>query len=149
MPELESLNERKKNMQLINDQVGGWTQRVIAKMQEQLGGLTIQTEDKPMASIFREIAHLSKSQLGTIKQRREGDEEDSLGDKDYMNDFASEEYVTKNIRVMPMGGGVSIENTSEYTSKYMSGMRNVDGGAQDSDAEEHKHNQDAELQMHD
>lgn len=32
--ELESLQERKQNMQLINDQVGGWTRRVTAKMQE-------------------------------------------------------------------------------------------------------------------
>lgn len=72
-----------------------------------------------------------------------------MGDKDYINDFASDDYVTKNIRVMPMGSGVSIENTSEYTSKYMSGMRNVEGGAHDSDTEEQKHNQDAEMQMHD
>lgn len=48
-PELESLNTRKKNMALINDQVGGWTKRVIAKMQDQLGGMTIQTEDRPIA----------------------------------------------------------------------------------------------------
>ena len=39
--ELESIKERRKNMQLINDQVGGWTKRVAGKMQEQLGGMTI------------------------------------------------------------------------------------------------------------
>ena len=33
---LQSLLDRKKNMQLVNDQVGGWAQRVTAKMQEQL-----------------------------------------------------------------------------------------------------------------
>ena len=123
-PELESLNERKKNMQLINDQVGGWTQRVIAKMREQLGGMTIQTEDRSMVQVFREIAGLAKTQLSSIKQKREAaDEEDSVADKEYMNDFASEDYVTKNIRVMPMTGGISIDNTSEHTSKYYtSGM---------------------------
>ena len=30
--ELESLKERKKNIRLINDQVGGWTSRVAYKM---------------------------------------------------------------------------------------------------------------------
>ena len=48
LQELESLKHRKKNINLINDQVGGWTQRVIAKMQEQLHGMTIQTENRPI-----------------------------------------------------------------------------------------------------
>lgn len=39
-----------------------------------------------------------------------------------MGDFVSEEYVTKNIRVMPMGGP-SIDDQSQHTSKYYaSGM---------------------------
>jgi|FrelakmetLWP11LW_1041352.scaffolds.fasta_scaffold18610_1 hypothetical protein len=63
--------------------------------------MTVQTEDRPLAVVFREIAALARSQLSTIKQRREQDEEDSVGDKEYMNEFASDEYVAKNIRVMP------------------------------------------------
>ena len=55
-----------------------------------------------------------------------------------MNDFMSEEYVTKNIRVMPMSG-LSMDNTSEHTSKYYaSGM----GGAADSEADDAKHNRE-------
>ena len=34
--EFESLQTRKKNMRLVTDQVGGWTQRVREKMEEQL-----------------------------------------------------------------------------------------------------------------
>ena len=33
-----------------------------------------------------------------------------------MTDFANEDYVTKNIRVMPMSGG-ALENQSEHNSK--------------------------------
>ena len=54
-----------------------------------------------------------------------------------MGDFVNEEYLTKNIRVMPMGGP-SIDNQSEHTSKYYaSGM-----GAQtgDSELEDTKYN---------
>jgi len=91
---------------------------------------------------------LARSQLSTIKTRREQDEEDSLGDKEYMNDFVSDEYVTKNIRVMPMGTGVSVDNTSEHTSKYYaSGMDGVVSG--NSDFEDTKHNQEALHQMMD
>jgi hypothetical protein len=32
--ELDKVNERKKNIQLINDQVGGWTRRVGEKLVE-------------------------------------------------------------------------------------------------------------------
>ena len=113
-------------------------------MHDQLGGMTVQTEDRRMVHVFREIADLARSQLAPIREERErraGDnnpEEDDVGAKEYMNDFVSEEYVTKNIRVMPMAGH-SIDNTSEHTSKYYaSGMG---GGANaDSDVEDTKHN---------
>jgi len=101
-----------------------------------------------MGVVFREITTMARTQLSTIKNRCEEHEEDSLGDKEYMNDFASEEYVTKNIRVMPMGAGVSVDNTSEHTSKYYtSGMDGV--GTGNSDFEDTKHNQEALHQMMD
>lgn len=34
--DLDKVNERKKNIQLINDQVGGWTRRVGEKLTEQV-----------------------------------------------------------------------------------------------------------------
>ena len=63
-----------------------------------------------------------------------------------MNDFASEDYLTKNIRVMPLGAGISVDNTSEHTSKfYASGI----GGDATSDVEDSKNNQEALHQMMD
>lgn len=32
--EMDSINSRKKKMQLVSDQVGGWTARVAGKMSE-------------------------------------------------------------------------------------------------------------------
>ena len=107
--------------------------------------MTIQTQNRSIVDVLREIASLSKNQLTTIKQKQEQDEEDSVGDKDYMGDFVSEEYVTKNIRVMPMGGP-SIDDQSQHTSKYYtSGM----GAAQnaDSDIEDTKYNRDEYHEM--
>lgn len=144
--ELESIQERKRNMQLINDQIGGWTRRVAAKMHEQINGLPQAfAEDKPIVQIFRVIEQLSLAQLADIKQRQAvaEEEEEDVGDKEYMNDFVSEDYVTKNIRVMPMGG-VSIDNQSEHTSRYMMGSH-----AADSDVEDSKHHQEAYHQMMD
>ena len=57
-----------------------------------------------------------------------------------MGDFVSEEYVTKNIRVMPMGGP-SADDKSEHTSKYYTAASAMGGGGTvDSDHEESKHN---------
>ena len=105
-----------------------------------------------MVDVFRNIAELARSQLDPIREERErraGDnpEEDDIGAKEYMNDFVSEEYVTKNIRVMPMAG-ISVENTSQHTSNfYASGMGA--GATVDSDVEDTKHNQEAYHQMQD
>ena len=61
--ELESLNDRRKNMQLINDQVSGWLKRVSAKMQDQLHGMRINTEDRSVVEVLREIGTLAKQSL--------------------------------------------------------------------------------------
>ena len=90
--------------------------------------------------MLREISNLAKVQVSQIKQRRVDDQED-VGDKDYMGDFVSEEYLVKNIRVMPMGGAT--DNASEHTSKYYASAMGA-GGAE-GDFEENKHNQDVLL----
>ena len=62
-----------------------------------------------------------------------------------MGDFVSEEYVTKNIRVMPMAGPRG-DNQSEHTSKYyVSGMQGTQNA--DSDVEDTKYNRDEYLEM--
>ena len=106
--------------------------------------MTIQTEGKSIAKIFYEIRMMANRQLTVIQQEKElNDEEDDMADKDYMGDFVSEEYVTKNIRVL---GGPAHDNQSEHTSKYYASAM---GGNADSDVEESKHNQEAYHQMMD
>jgi len=89
--------------------------RVATKMSEQLSetGIPIRTEDRSFIEIYKQINELVVDQLEIIrheqaaKARENEDEEDdkeSITGKDYMNDFATEEFVTKNIRVMPMAG---------------------------------------------
>lgn len=67
--ELEKVNERKKNIQLINDQVGGWTRRVGEKLTEQLdeslrpgeGGQFNSpkfSKKLPLSSVFAQITNM-------------------------------------------------------------------------------------------
>jgi len=138
--ELETLNERTKNMQLITDQVGGWLRRVGGKLQEQVQGVRIPySEDKSIVEILREIASLAKQQVAQVKTSQHEDGDDSMHEREYTNVFQDQDYVTKNVRVW---GGTSQDNQSEHTSKfYASGM-----GA-DSDMEDTKYNQDEYHEM--
>ena len=73
-------------------------------MQEQLPGLSIPTDERSMVEVLREIAALTRSQLINIRtEKARGVVAENQGvDRDYIGDFASEDYLTKNIRVMPM-----------------------------------------------
>ena len=54
--EMDSIKNRKKKIQLIGDQVGGWTARVAIKMSEQLTdgtGEPINCEDKSFVDIYK------------------------------------------------------------------------------------------------
>ena len=123
--EMDGIKERKKKMQLIGDQVGGWTERVANKLSDQISetGIPIQTEDKSFVDVYKQISELVVDQLEVIRHEqaaraREADDDDSkesINGKDYMNDFATEEFVTKNIRVMPMAGvSVHQDQQSEH-----------------------------------
>ena len=106
--------------------------------------MTIQTENRRIGEIFRDISQLAKAQIVNIKNRQEtNEEEDSFQDKDYMGDFATEEYVIKNVRVI--GGPPSMDNVSEHTSKYYSSAMGGEGIMDD--VEETKHNQEAQHQL--
>ena len=57
---MEGIKERKKKIQLISDQVGGWTQRVATKMSEQLSdtGIPLNTDNKTFIEIYKNINEL-------------------------------------------------------------------------------------------
>ncbi len=71
-----------------------------------------------MSEVFQNITTIVTKQLGDIiveNQKRANqnkldgiEEEDNMADefnqKDFLNDFATEEFITKNIRVRPVSG---------------------------------------------
>ena len=74
----------------------------------------------------------------------EEDDKESINGKDYMNDFATEEFVTKNIRVMPMAGvSVHGDRDSEHQSRHMMCTGEV------SDQEDNKYNIEANHEIMD
>ena len=74
---MDKVNERKKNIQLINDQVGGWTRRVGEKLTEQVDpahrpgdedNIFKQAYNKklPLGVVFASISKMVHAQLEQI-----------------------------------------------------------------------------------
>ena len=104
----EKAEELNKRVQLVNDQVNSWTSRILQKIDQQFNeNITSFENNKTLAFIFERIAQAVVKRLEQIIIE---DDENPDGDKgyitvkDFMNDFATEEFLTKNIRVRPASG---------------------------------------------
>ena len=67
-----------------------------------------------------------------MQNRLEGiEEEDNVADeynqKDFLNDFATDEFITKNIRVRPVSGATTVDPKEEQKSDIF-GNRTLLGG---------------------
>jgi len=73
---------------------------------------------------FELIAVIVCKQLEQIIQEEDDEERGFITAKDFMNDFATEEFLTKNIRVRPVSGVARPEQddakTNDPTQKFVS-----------------------------
>ena len=94
-----------------------------------------------------------KDQIKQVKIDRPAEDElESIRGHDFMNDFANDEYISKNVRVMPMGGGSSTygeERQSEHTSRLPGMGGSAMRGGEDSEYEEAKMNNEITMELRD
>ena len=93
-----------REVQLVNDQVENWSSRVINKLDLQFGENIGAFTDKSMAFKFEKIKEAVCKQLETIILEEDDEDRGFITVKDFMNDFGSDEFIAKNIRVRPMSG---------------------------------------------
>ena len=122
----------------MNDQVKGWSSRAIQKIDSQFGE-NIQSFDnelnrKTLAFLFEKIAEAVVKQLEQIRAEEEdGEDQGYITAKDFMNDFATEEFLSKNIRVRPLSGvtrGDEDGRTNDYNRSMNEQGENPDGDAE-------------------
>lgn len=102
---LEKVEEINKKVQLVNDQVMSWTSRVIQKIDQQFNENVQAFEgNKTPAFLFEKVCQAICKQLETIIMEEDEEERGYITAKDFMNDFATEDFLTKNIRVRPNSG---------------------------------------------
>ena len=89
---------------LVDDQVQSWCSRVIQKLDQQFNENIGAYTDKSMAFKFEKIMQAVCRQLEQIIKEEDDEDRGFITAKDFMNDFATEEFVSKNIRVRPNSG---------------------------------------------
>lgn len=120
--ELGTLNDRSKKIHLVSDQVGGWSNRVVFKLNSQLLGSdeNIKSGHKhSLTSLFDQITEVVCTSLDEIisTQAQSQNEDMSMAiAKDFLKDLENEEFFSKNFRVRPVSGatGINDERQSEH-----------------------------------
>ena len=97
-------NETNNRVQLVNDQVSSWVQRMITKIDQQFNESIGTYQDRTMAFKFEKVMQAVCRQLDQAIMEEDDDERGFVTSKDFMNDFATEEFLNKNIRVRPTSG---------------------------------------------
>lgn len=123
--ELGTLNDRRKKIHLVSDQVGGWSNRVVFKLNSQLLGSdeNIKSGHKnSLTSLFDQITEVVCTSLEEIisTQGQSQAEDMSMAiAKDFLKDLENEEFFSKNFRVRPVSGvtGINDERQSEHVSR--------------------------------
>ena len=102
--EIDLLQERFKRINIVNDQVTGWAKRVFHKFHSLVDSSMYEKkeEDKDIVMVFEGMSTMVVNQLEAFKAQ-----EDRGGDIEYgevFNDFATDDFISKNIRVRPVSG---------------------------------------------
>ena len=91
--EKEQSDELNKKVHLVFDQVKGWCSRVIQKTDQQFGeNIGAFERDKTLAFLFEKIKEAVCKQLEMILAEEDDEGRGYITAKDFMNDFATEEF---------------------------------------------------------
>ena len=93
--------ETSKKVDLINTNVKDWLNRVIKKIDHQFNENigAYNEEEKTMNFRFEKVMQAVIKRLDQIVLEDGEEERGFVTSKDFMNDFATEEFLNKNIRV--------------------------------------------------
>ena len=128
----QQIQERFKKINIVNDQVSNWAKRCYQKFGTLTEDPHFQTEPIDLVSMFEAMNAVVERELAALKAR----EEDGAGDEgiDYgevFTDFATPEFVDKNVRVRPISGVTHGDDTRDGRASNIS--RGLGGNDQSQD----------------
>lgn len=108
------MQEKFKRINIVNDQISGWAKRVFGKFNQLTDN---QQQVNPNAvdivGIFKGMNILVCDELGRLIEKKEAEEDKGVAYGDVFNDFATEDFINKNIRVRPVSGFTHADETKD------------------------------------
>ena len=119
----EKTTEMHKKVELTNTNVKDWLNRVIKKIDQQFGENigAYNENEKTMNFRFEKVMQAVIKRLDQILLEDADEERGFVHSKDFMNDFGTDEFLRKNIRVEPNQG----QNRGEDDTKTQDGQPGV------------------------
>ena len=115
---------------------------MIQKLDQQFNENIGAYSDKSMAFKFEQIMKAVCKQLEQIIMEEDDEDRGFITAKDFMNDFATEDFISKNIRVRPVSGIARAEGNNDETKTQGGG----DKGENNADDED-KFNDDVKFEL--
>ena len=128
---MAKLQDRFKRIKIVNDQITNWGKRVYNKVGMLTEDQMFQEEPIYLVKMFESIHTIVDKELTQLKTRQQEDGYDENGVEygEVFTDFATEDFINKNIRVRPFSGVTHADETRDGRQSNISrGM----GGAGDS-----------------
>ena len=102
------------NVEIVQDLVDNWSRKVIVKIDDDI--TERQSQELDIVEVFERVCHVV---LGNLEEYEKEDEEDMGPSSNMMNDFLTDDFVNKNIRVRPSSDKTNEEDVdkSRYGSK--------------------------------
>lgn len=105
--------EKYYNVEIVQDLIDNWARKVIVKVDEDVNHT--QAQNMEIVEIFERISQIV---LTNLEEYEKEDEDDMGPSSNMMNDFLTDDFVQKNIRVRPASGKTEEDvDKSKYGSK--------------------------------
>ena len=104
-----TMQERYRKINLVNDQVSGWSKRVCTKFATMMNEQHLKNEDD-LVKVFERMENIT---VGELTQMRDKADADPLEPDDAFIDFATEDFINKNIRVRPISGTTNMQQDKQ------------------------------------
>mmetsp|Transcript_6922 Transcript_6922/g.5175 ORF Transcript_6922/g.5175 Transcript_6922/m.5175 type:complete len:194 (+) Transcript_6922:708-1289(+) len=133
--EMDLLQERFKRINIVNDQVTGWARKVYHKFGTLVENAAFEKNADDIVKVFEGMSVVVLEQLNQLHQQ-----DDRGVDQDYgeaFQDFATDDFISKNIRVRPISGVTQKDETKDGRASNIS--KGVAGSEGNEEGEEHNH----------
>lgn len=110
----QQLQERFKKINIVNDQVSNWARRCYQKFGTLTEDPLFQQEPMDLVTMFESMNTVVLRELDALKQREEEEgEQEEVDYGEVFTDFATPEFLDKNVRVRPVSGATHADETRD------------------------------------